>query len=101
MAELEIFADEQRTVKIGDKVDFGIVEAGTTASKTLWLVNRTTSIMGVTVVLTSDDDLVLTKTVRTLPPLLPTSIVFDVSPSKKRFKPIFGLLKVRYNYVVG
>lgn len=101
MAELEIFADEQRTIKIDDKVDFGIVKAGTTASKTLWLVNRTTSPMKVDVILNAGEDLVLTKSVEALQPLLATPIVFDVSPTKKQFKPVFGMLKVRYDYVIG
>ena len=101
MAELIIYEDEALTKKASGKVYFGVVKAGTSERKKLWLVNKTDYLMTVKVLFRSDNDFEIVKTVEKLRPETPTIISFLLSPSIKRMKGLSGFLDVRYNYVVG
>jgi len=99
MDEINIYLDSGKTQKVTDEADFGIVKAGETSIKSLFLENTINFQIDYELTL-QGNDIRLIKTSGTILPNTTDEVKFDLNPALTTMQPIRAKLDIRIKYIV-
>ena len=97
--EINIFLDKEKTEKVADEADFGIVKAGEQTIKSLFLENTIDFQIDYELTLTGDN-IGLIKSSGTILPRTTDEIQFVLDPELTIMKPIRAKLDIKIKYLV-
>jgi len=99
MDEISLFFDLQQNQPVLDKINFGVVEAGTTTYKTVFVRNNLPFRLNVDMTL-EGENIFLTESIEAIPPKSISQITFKLTPKVTAMKPITGRLSTKLDWIV-
>lgn len=100
MDEIAIYLDKEKTKRVDKKIDFGILKAGESTKKSIFVENKINFPIGVNLSVTGED-INIFKRVSVIPVDKTSEVILELSPGITKMKPIEGELLVELNYVVS
>ena len=99
MTEIDVFLDKELKSKVTDTINFGVVEAGKTSTRQLYIKNNINHLLEVILQL-KGLDIEINKKMITVAPLGVSSVTFTITPKLTSMKPIKGKLTVNVKYII-
>jgi len=99
MDEIALFLDKEGKTRIYDSIDFGIVEAGKTTKKSIWIKNKIKFKIDALLSAKAEGVVIEEKSI-SIPPTSIVKATFLVSPKITTLKPLQGNLNIKIAYVV-
>lgn len=97
---ISVTEDREGNIIIGDSIDFGIIKAGESVIKSIFLKNKITSSISITVTLTADD-IKIVKDVRNLGPEKQEELKFEISPEITTMEAVKGKITFAAQWVLS
>lgn len=97
---ISVTEDKEGSISIGNSLDFGIVKAGESVIKSIFLKNNLEFPISITVKLIAED-IKIVKDIRNLPPERQEELKFEISPGVTINKPIKGQLVFSAQWVLS
>ena len=99
MKEIKLYIDPQRKEEVMDKINFGIVKAGKSTKKKLFVFNEIAYPLNIEFLLKGKYVKII-KEIKEIKPKQMESIEFELSPGITTMKPISATLIIKINYLV-
>lgn len=100
MNEISLFYDPQKKSKVEGNLNFGVIEAGKTTSKEIYLTNNTEHAITLKINVIGED-IELQKELKELRPYGTERLLFEFSPKVTKIQPIEGEIIIKYKFIVG
>jgi len=99
MTEVELFSDEGLVNKIDETIDFGIIKAGESTDKIIYVRNNIDVPVNLEIGI-EGDFISFKEVIDKLEPKQVSRIILTANPNVTVLKPITGKLNIKYNFML-